>query len=411
MSTTLVESEPAHAKPAAAAAPAPKAAGGRKAFIILGAVAVVGAASVFAFTALNRDKESTDDAQIDADVVPLAPRVGGMVKELAVHDNQPVKKGDLLVVIDPVDFEVQVKRAEAELDAARAQATSAESGVTIAEASSKGSLSSAKAQLSGSADAVSGADAQIAAAKAGLARAQIDADKAEGDLTRAKSLRTTDSVSQASLEDTQAKRDAAQAALTQAKAQLVAAEDARKMASSRVEEAKGRVEQSTPIDAHISAARAAAELAKARVKSAEAALEMAKLQLSYAKITAPADGVVSKLSVHEGQLVQPGFTLVELVPAATYVVANFKETQVGRMKPGERATIEIDALPGRKFEGKVESLSGGTGARFSLLPPENATGNFVKVVQRVPVRITWLNPPADFSPRAGLSADVTVHLE
>jgi membrane fusion protein (multidrug efflux system) len=137
-------------------------------------------------------------------------------------------------------------------------------------------------------------------------------------------------------------------------------------------------------------------------------LTLAKLQLGYTRVLAPADGVASKLMVHDGQLVGIGQPVVELVPTATYVLANFKETQVGQMHPGQRAEIEIDAFPGRKFEGKVESLAGGTGAAFSLLPADNATGNFVKVVQRVPVRVSWVNLPGDISMRAGLSADVTV---
>jgi membrane fusion protein (multidrug efflux system) len=147
------------------------------------------------------------------------------------------------------------------------------------------------------------------------------------------------------------------------------------------------------------------------VQSAEAALALVKLQLDYTRVLAPADGVASKLMVHDGQLVAVGQPLVELVPTATYVLANFKETQIGRMRPGQRAEIQLDAFPGRKLEGRVESLAGGTGASFSLLPADNATGNFVKVVQRVPVRIAWLNPPADVALRAGLSADVTVSVD
>jgi membrane fusion protein (multidrug efflux system) len=134
----------------------------------------------------------------------------------------------------------------------------------------------------------------------------------------------------------------------------------------------------------------------------------AKLQLSYTRIEAPADGVLSRLAIHEGQLVQAGQQVVGLVPSTTYLIANYKETQVGRMRAGQRAEITIDALPGRTFEGKIESTSPGTGARFSMLPADNASGNFVKVVQRVPVKIAWVDVPADVKLAAGLSADVTV---
>jgi membrane fusion protein (multidrug efflux system) len=183
------------------------------------------------------------------------------------------------------------------------------------------------------------------------------------------------------------------------------------VAQSRVAEANGMLDTNTPVDAKVAAARANAALANARVTTAEAALELARLNLSYATLVAPTDGVVSKLTVHAGQLVSPGMPVAELVPEGTYLVANFKETQVGQMKAGQRVDVEVDAYSGRKFEGEVESLSGGTGSRFSLLPPDNASGNFVKVVQRVPVRIRWKTAPTDVTLRAGMSATVTVHTE
>lgn len=144
------------------------------------------------------------------------------------------------------------------------------------------------------------------------------------------------------------------------------------------------------------------------MRSAQASVRLAQLQLSYTNVTAPEDGVVSKLGAHEGQIIQVGQPLVELVPFQTYLIANFKETQSGRMRPGQRAKIKLDAYPGSTFEARVESLSGGTGARFALIPADNASGNFVKVVQRVPVRLAWVKPP-DVPLAAGFSADVTVY--
>jgi membrane fusion protein (multidrug efflux system) len=205
--------------------------------------------------------------------------------------------------------------------------------------------------------------------------------------------------------------DAAHAAVAQAQAQLAASEEMRRTAQTQIAEAKGRVEQSTPVEAQLAAAQANADLAHARADAADAALTEAKLQLSYTHIEAPADGVLSRLAMHEGQLVQAGQQVVGVVPSATYLVANFKETQVGRMRAGQRAEIAIDAFPGRRFEGKIDSTSPGTGARFSLLPADNASGNFVKVVQRVPVKIGWVNVPSDVKLAAGLSADVTVFTE
>jgi membrane fusion protein (multidrug efflux system) len=176
-----------------------------------------------------------------------------------------------------------------------------------------------------------------------------------------------------------------------------------------VGEARGRLDQSTPIIAQIGAAKANADLAHARIRVAEAVLELARLQLSYTKVTAAEDGLVTKLSVQPGQMIQIGQPLAELVPDRTYIVANFKETQVGHMRPGQSARVRIDAFPGVVLDAKVESLSGGTGSRFSLLPPDNASGNFVKVVQRVPVRIAWSKRP-DLPLQAGLSTEVTVYV-
>lgn len=290
---------------------------------------------------------STDDAQVEADTVPLAPRVGGVVARVMVLENQPVKKGDLVVVIDHEDFAAKLRQAEAEAEIARAQAAAA--------------------------------GAQVGSAEATLHRASAEAEKAGADLGRAVILRKGEAIPPEKLDAANATAAVTRAGVASARAQYAAAE-------------------------------AQAKLAGARVKAADASLELARLQLSYTKIWAPQDGVVSKLAVHEGQLVAPGQPLVELVPNATYVVANFKETQVGAMQPGQRAVVEVDAYPGLKLEGRVESLSGGTGARFSLIPPDNASGNFVKVVERVPVRVAWTkSPPPDVRLRAGLSAFVTVH--
>ncbi len=380
----------------------------RRPFVILGVIAVVAAAFVGVYTLLTAGRENTDDAQIAADVVPIATRVGGAVARVHIQENQLVKRGDVLIEIDPSDYDARVQQAEAELATAAAQAAGAEAQVEIVDATSKGGFASAKAALSGSAAGVQSAGAQIAASHAQLARADAELKKAQLDLDRARALRQANAVPQERLDGAQIAFDSALAAKAQADAQVALAEDARRSAESRVGEARGKVSQSAPIAPQIAAARANADLANARVRSAEASLALAKLQLGYTKISAPADGFASKLTVHEGQLVTMGQPLIQLVPNATYLVANFKETQVGHMHVGQPAEIKIDALPGRSFEGKIESLSGGTGASFSLLPADNATGNFVKVVQRVPVRVAWVNPPGDVDLRAGLSADVTV---
>jgi membrane fusion protein (multidrug efflux system) len=341
-------------------------------------------------------------------MVPISARVGGNVIAVPVVDNQAVKKGDLLAQIDPTDYENKVKVAEAEIQASKAQAEAADAQVRIVEASSKGGLSTARAALSGSTSSVAGADAQIEAAKAAVARAQADADKAETDLKRALSLRKDDAIPQAQVDSLTAAAAAQRAAVAQAQAQLGAATEMKNTARSRIAEAQGRVEQSTPVEAQLSAAKANADLAHARVASAETMLAQAQLNLSYTKIVAPQDGHISKLAVHPGQLASPSQTITNVLPNTTYVIANFKETQVGGMRAGQTADIALDAYPGRTFHARVDSVAYGTGAQFSLLPPDNASGNFVKVVQRVPVKLVWTDLPDEVRVEAGLSADVTV---
>jgi membrane fusion protein, multidrug efflux system len=275
-------------------------------------------------------------------------------------------------------------------------------------ATSRGGLSAARAQLSGSATSVSGADAQIQSARAALARTQVEADQADTDLARAESLVKDQAIPKAQADSARSAAQGAHAAVAEAQAQLTAAEDMKRTAVAHIAESVARVEQSTPVEAQLASARANADLAHARADAAEASLAQAKLQLSYASIDAPADGILSRLAVHAGQLAAAGQQIVSIVPNTTYVVANFKETQVGQMHVGQKAEIRVDAFPGRVFEGRVDSTSPGTGARFSMLPPDNASGNFVKVVQRVPVKIVWVDPPADVTLAAGLSADATV---
>ncbi len=407
VASTQLEGEAGGADPAAPAA-APAARKSRRPYLILAAVVGVAFAIYGVVTFVTRGRESTDDAQIDADVVVISSRASGAVLHLHVADNQPVKKGDLLVEIDPADLAARARQAEAELAAARAQAQAADAQVAIVEATSRGGLSAARAQLSGSATSVQSADAQIESARAALTRAQTEATQADTDLARAESLLKDQAIPRAQVDSARSTAQAAHAAVAQAQAQLASAQDLKQTAQTRIAESAARVEQSAPVDAQLASARAGADLAHARADAAEAALALAKLQLSYTRIEAATDGVLSRLAVREGQLVQAGQQIVSIVPNGTYVVANFKETQVGAMRAGQRVEIELDAYPGRTFQGKVDSTSPGTGARFSMLPPDNASGNFVKVVQRVPVKIAWVDVPADVKLSAGLSADVTV---
>ncbi len=387
----------------------PKQRRGKRAYIILGTVAAVVALLWGVHRWWTAGKQSTDDAQVEADVVPIATRVSGTILTTRVHDNQAVKKGDILFEIDPANLDVEVARAEAELEAARAQQAAAEAQVTIVQSSSKGGLSSAQASLVGASASVRGAADTVRAAEASVARAKADLANAQSELDRVQSLFSKEAVTRQELDRSTHARDVAQAALDAAVAQLDAARDQRNMAQARVSEAEGRLAQSSPVDQQVAAAQAAASLAAARVKAAEAAVAKAKLDRAHATITAPIDGVVSKLGAHVGQSVNLGQTLLMLVPNETYVIANFKENQIAQMHPGDKVDIEIDAFDG-DFAGVVETMSPATGARFSLIPPDNATGNFVKVVQRVPVKIRWAQPPK-VPVRPGLSAEVTVHVD
>jgi membrane fusion protein (multidrug efflux system) len=382
----------------------------KNAYAILGVVAAIVAAAWLGHRWWAHGKQSTDDAQVEADVVPIAPRVGGVIQLARVHDNQVVKAGDVLFEIDPADLDVEVARCQAELDAARAQQAAADAQVGVVQSSSSGGLSSARAALSGAGASVRSAEEATRAADAAVARARADLATAESDLKRQQDLFGKGAGTRHDVEHAQQTRDVAKAALDSANAQLAMARDQRGLAAARVAEAEGHVTQSAPVDQVVGAAQASAKLAAARVTAAQVALDKARLQRGYARVTAPIAGVISKLGAHAGQQVMPGQPLLMLVPLDTYVVANFKENQVGAMKPGDLVDIDLDAYPDQTFHGVVDTVSPATGARFSLIPPDNATGNFVKVVQRVPVKITWSAPPT-VAMRPGLSAEVTVRVD
>jgi membrane fusion protein (multidrug efflux system) len=382
---------------------------GVRRYLVLGILAAAVVGGYTSYRALHVNRQTTDNAQVEADVVPVAVRVAGAVRVVHVKDNAAVKQGDIILELERADWEARVKQAEGELGAATAQAAVADAQVQIAEASARGGLSNAKAQVFTSVAQVNSAQAQIESARAQLLRAQAEERKAASDLNRTRQLVATNAVSQERLDNAQATYDAAQASVAAAQAQLVAAEDAQRVARSRVAEASGNLDVSNPVEAKIASARASAEMAHARVTTAAAAHDLARLNLSYTYVRAPAAGEVSKLSVHPGQLLSASQPIAELVPEATYLVANFKETQIGGMKVGQVVDIEVDAFASQPLHAVVASIAGGTGARFSLLPPDNASGNFVKVVQRIPVRMEWKELPAGLPLRAGLSVTVTVH--
>lgn len=385
----------------------PKRKKARRAYTILAVAAVLVAGGWMLRRWWTAGKESTDDAQVDADVLPVAGRVGGMVAKVLVKDHQLVKAGQPLFELDTADLDVEVARANAELETAKAQADLAHKQAAVTRSSSTGGVSAAKAQLTGAATSVRGASDQVRAAEASVAKAKADLANAAAELARTQKLFEQSAITRSELERAQQLHDVAKAGVDAATAQLDMARSQRDMTSSRVAEAQGRV-TGLAADEQVAAAEANAQLAEMRVKAAEVAAAKAKLQRSYATITAPVAGYVSRLAAHAGQTIQAGQSLLMLVPEETYVIANFKEGQIAKMHAGDEVDVELDAYPGT-FHGHIVTLSPATGARFSLIPPDNATGNFVKVVQRVPVKIAWTEPPA-ISLRPGLSAEVTVHV-
>ena len=323
--------------------------------IVGGIIVVVGIAIGVQWYLHARQYQTTDDAFIEADVTQVSPRVAGHVRSVEVTDNQEVGEGQILVKLDPRDFEVKVAEAEAALAAA-------EKGLQQAK------------------DNAAAMEADVGQALAAQEAAQTEANRAHNELRRYEGL-SPQAVTQQQLINLRA-------AAASADAQLMAAKQ--KTASAL---------------AHVKVAQSQVQVAQAQVDQARASLREAGLQLSYTDISAPVVGHVTNKSVQTGDYVQVGQALMALVPRVVYVIANYKETQLDLMRPGQEVQITVDAYPGHVFHGKVDSIQRGSGAAFSLLPPENATGNYVKVVQRVPVKITfdsegyWLGPGMSVVPR------------
>jgi membrane fusion protein (multidrug efflux system) len=325
-------------------------------------------------------RESTDDAQVDGHIIPISARVTGTAIRVLHDDNELVQAGTLLVELDPKDYQVAIDRAKADLANAEAGSTAARVGIPLTTTTSSSQLVAADA-------AVRSADRDVQMAQARVQEAQANYTKAASDLKRMETLVQKDEISRQQY-------DAAVATAASAKATLDAANAGVSSAESHVAQARAQADAAHTVPDQIRVTRARAGAAEADVQKYRAALEQAELNLQYTKIVAPVTGVLSKRNIEPGQVVQAGQPLFSIVNLDDiWVTANFKETQLKEMHPGQRAEIDVDAY-GKKFEGTVESMPGATGARFSLLPPENATGNFVKVVQRLPVRIR-INPGQD----------------
>jgi membrane fusion protein, multidrug efflux system len=373
----------------------------------------------------TRGHESTDDAQVDGHITQIAARVSGTVIKVSVDNNDAVAAGALLVQIDPRDYQVALDRAKAELADAQANASAARIGVPIAQVETRSGVSTASGGVVEAEAALAGAEQQIEAARANFVAAQAHqrekeatATKAAHDVERFRGLVQKDEISQQQFDAAVAQADAARAAADAAKSDVAAAQAAVTVAEHRAHQMSGTASQARANLAtaktapqQLQVTRAKAEAADARVRQAQAALAQAELNLEYTTVKAPTAGIVSRKTVETGQVVQAGQPLFALVDLQdVWVTANFKETQLKAMRVGQRATVDVDALGGKEFKGHVDSIAAATGARFSLLPPENATGNYVKVVQRVPVKIVFEpGQDPDHLLRPGMSVTPTVY--
>jgi membrane fusion protein, multidrug efflux system len=358
----------------------------RMVFIV--AVVVLLVAGSFLWRYFN-SYESTDDAQIDGHLNPVSARITGHVQKVLVDDNQYVQAGQQLVQIDPEDYRVLVAQAKGAYDDALATARAAGVNVPITSTSTTSQLSSADAAVEAARATLLGAQQQYDAANAQLSQAEANNVKAQNDLARYKQLVSKQEISQQQFDQANAAAQAGAAGVDAARAQTAAAQQQIKAAQSRVAQAQADVRSARTGPQQVAAIRARAQSAEATVEQKKAALDEAQLNLNYTAIISPVNGVVTNRTVEVGQNVQPGQELMRVINLdGIWVTANFKETQLRNMHVGQAVTIRVDTT-GQDYKGHVQSIAGASGSITSLLPPENATGNFVKVVQRIPVKITF----------------------
>ena len=356
-----------------------------------------------------RGIESTDDAQVDADVVAVPARLSGTVLSIHFVENQQVHAGDVLAELDAAPAEAKLAQAEANLAAAVANADAADADAEVTSTNAQGNHEIAAASLRTSSVGAAATGDQIREGEAALGSAEATLHQAQTDLTRAKTLYELGASTRSEFDRAQTSQQLAGTNLAAARARLASLELSQSQAQSRVGEASARLAQSNHVDVLIRHGKARAQAAHAQVALATAARDLAALDLAHTKILAPRDGIVSKKSINEGQTVSEGQTIVQLVPPERWVTANFKETQVADMQPAQSVELTVDAYPGLTFSGEVQSFSGATGSRFTLLPPDNATSNFTKVVQRIPVRIRVEKLPHEVALRPGMSVELSVH--
>ncbi|MFC6647224.1 HlyD family secretion protein [Granulicella cerasi] len=386
----------------------------RKAIILIVVVLLVLGAGFFYWR--STFTEDTDDAQVDGDLFQVSARVAGQVIHVDVTDQQMVKAGDPIAELDPKDLQVALEQAEASLATAQAQYIQESVNVPITGVNVRTDVQTSNTGVANNVATVQQAQANAEAARSRIAQAKANALKAKIDVDRYTPLVAKDVISKQQFDQavatataTQAQLDEAERSAAASQQQVTAAEA--QLARAQAQDVQSR--QNAPQQVKVQQAKANAALAS--VQQAQAKVDQAKLNLSYAKIVAPIDGIVSKKNVDVGENLGVGQDLLTIVPLRNlWVTANFKETQLAKMQKDQKVDIEVDALGGRHFEGKITQVGGATGSRLSLFPPENATGNYVKVVQRIPVRIDFTNldkENGDNALRPGMSVVPSVHIK
>jgi membrane fusion protein, multidrug efflux system len=376
------------------------------ALLVIGLVLVVGGIFVWRYYSTH---ESTDDAQIDGNVYPISSRLNGHVIAVEVENNEFVKKGTVLVRIDPTDYKVALERAQADYAMAMARAQASLGVVPITSINSATGISSAQARVEQAQASIAAAEKQYLAAKSRVTQAEAAYTRAKSDLARYAQLIKKDEVSQQQYDHAMQTALADSAAVAASQSAASATEQEVTLARARLAQAQSDLRASRTGPQRVRVSRAEADAAQAAAKTAKANLDQAQLNVDYATIRAPVDGIVGKKSVEMGQNIGVGQALMAIVSVeGLYVTANYKETELKDMRPGNPATIHVDAYD-RNYKGHVLNIAGATGESFSLLPPENATGNYVKVVQRIPVKIVF-DPGQDPQHllRVGMSVEPTV---
>jgi len=421
-------------------------------FFIIGAVVLVGGIAGLIYWLNARHYESTDDAFIDGDIIRISPKVSAYISKIYVKSNQQIHKGDLLVELDPKDYEAKLEQAKAQLHSAESQRIQSQAQVNLTRATTTASQTQARSNVSSAENnveqtraaadakqsqikqaqtAVKTAQANLAQTRTQVPQAQANLDLAQKEYNRRLTLFNNGDISRQALDQSTTALQTAQAQLDAAQKQVIAAQsrvgEAQSNVSvaqnnyqqslaqieqtkSQVGESVGRLQDANAAPERIDVSQTQVANAEATIAQAQVAVHQAELELSYTKIYAPEDGIVTGKTIEEGQLVQVGTPLLALSQSdEVWIVANFKETQLEAMRIGQPVDIEVDAYPSETFHGKIESFQAGTGSRFSLLPAENATGNYVKVVQRVPVKIVFDQQPDNLHLLApGMSVEPSV---